>query len=284
MSNTNLDDEHPAPGVGQTDIDIRLEQITRELGERPELYNTFGHWWWLVKRELQKRSRRWHWFTRGYCDRAILEAVVPTHAPEARRQQMEKALAYQEAEAADGEPYPEIHILDIASGARVYRVQDPDAGRQLDLFEEVENRQRRREAFLERTDRYLPTPWLQRGDDQLAEGNSDRAVACYKRALAVAHEPESLLNGWLKIGTVYQERGEQRKAIVAYEQAYQRGKEAWILGMIGQALLEAGRPGEAAQRFRGALESMPGNPEYRAGLERAQAHLAEQERGLAISS
>jgi cytochrome c-type biogenesis protein CcmH/NrfG len=99
----------------------------------------------------------------------------------------------------------------------------------------------------------------------------------------VAHDEESRLQSWLRIGTTFNEGGHHTKAIVAFEQAYRRGKEAWILGLIGQAAFEAGRYGEAAQLFRGALESMPGNPEYRAGLEAARARLSEQDRELAIS-
>ncbi|MFP4329646.1 MAG: hypothetical protein ACOC28_02685 [Alkalispirochaetaceae bacterium] len=283
MKHENLEEQGVEP-LHDTEISQRLAELAEELRENRELYRTFGPYWWLVKRDLPGPSRRRGWFTRGYSDREVLARIDPGPSREARRRLMREALHYQAHEAADGAPYSDIHLLESGGEAKVYRLQDPDAGRQLDLFEELENRELRREEFLRRPATYLPTPWLRRGDEEVRRGATLRGVACYKRALLVAHDQESRLQAWLRIGTVCQERGEPGKAAVAYEQAYEPGKEGWILGLVGQALLEAGRPGEAALRLREALDATPGNPEYRAGLEAARRQLADQDSRFAISS
>lgn len=261
------------------EIDHRLRETAKRLRALPETYRSFGPYWWAVKKFLRSRGRRRAWFT-GPAD----DTELPGHGDRREgRELLREGFFYFDQESGDGEPLPDLHLAEGREGAFLYQLQDPDAGRQLDLFEEVENEERRREQFLRNTACYLPGPWLQSGDDALAEGEYHRAVARYKRALAVAHDEESRLQSWLRIGTALDEAGHHRKAIVAFEQAYRRGKEGWILGLIGQAALAAGRYGEAANRFSAALETMPGNPEYQAGLEAARVRLAEQHRELAIS-
>lgn len=269
------------------EIEDRLEDSGKSLEALPEGYHAFGPYWWVVKSTLRRGRKRRAWFSGAALDRELLEAVGLDPSGELpedlRKQLLREAFFYHDLEAEGGMPLPELHLVDGVDGALIYQLQDPDAGRQLDLFEEVENQERRREQFLRHTASYLPGPWLQSGDEAVAAEESHRGVARYKRALLVAHDEESRLQGWLRIGTALNEAGHHTKAIVAFEQAYRRGKEGWILGLIGQAALEAGRYGEAAQQFRSALESMPGNPEYQAGLEAARERLAEQDRELAIS-
>ena len=295
-------EQQSVPAIGKEAFEDRLRGIAKELRARPERYRAFGPYWWLIKGSLRRRYRRRDWFAGPAEDRQIMEEFLPgpkgsgperpeqessesrdaRPRPEENLRLLSLAVAYYDTEAADGEPLSELHILEGRRGAFLYRIQDPDASRQLDLFDEVVNEEQRREKFLKRAATFLPGPWLQAGDRSAAAGESHRAVACYKRALAVAHDTESRLQGWLRIGTTLQEAGHPEKAIVAFEQAYRRGQEGWILGLIGQASLAAGRYGEAVRQFSAALESMPGNPEYRAGLDAARSAVASQDQELAI--
>lgn len=269
------------------EIEHRLRESAKALIALPESYRAFGPYWWVVKSALRRGRRKRAWFTGAAMDRELLRALgldPRGELPESdERRCLVEGFFYHDLESEGGMPPSELHIPEGQDGAMIYQLQDPDAGRQLDLFEEMENRERRREQFLRHTASYLPGPWLQAGDEAVGKGETHRGVARYRRALTVAHDEESRLQSWLRIGTALNEAGHHTKAIVAFEQAYRRGKEGWILGLIGQAALEAGRYGEAAQQFRGALETMPGNPEYQAGLEAARARLAEQDRELAIS-
>jgi hypothetical protein len=45
--------------------------------------------------------------------------------------------------------------------------------------------------------------------------------------------------------------------------------------MMGAALLDAGKAHEAARCFEYALETMPGNPEYQAGLTTARLRISQ---------
>lgn len=282
------------PSMEDEEIERRLQETAQNLSALPERYRSFGPYWWDVKEALRDRRRRGAWFMGPGRDREFLAALGAEPSTQARsygdrdhewrerRPLLPEGFFYFDQESRDGNPIPDIHLVEGEKGAFLYRLQDPDAGRQLDLFDEVENRERRREQFLRNTASYLPGPWLQAGDQAVGGGVQHLAVARYKRALTVAHNEESRLQSWLRIGTALDEAGHHAKAIVAFEQAYRRGKEGWILGLIAQAALAAGRYGEAANRFRSALESMPGNPEYQAGLEVARAGLAEQDRELAI--
>jgi tetratricopeptide (TPR) repeat protein len=266
------------PSMDDEEIDRRLRKTADRLAELPETYRSFGPYWWIVKGALRSRKGRRAWFTGPADDPELRDDSDGRES----RGLLEEGFFYFDQDSRDGMPVPDLHLVEGRAGAFVYQLQDPDAGRQLDLFEEVENQERLREQFLRNTASYLPGPWLQAGDEAVTEGEHHRAVARYKRALTVAHDEESRLQSWLRIGTALDEAGHYEKAIVAFEQAYRRGKEGWILGLIGQAALAAGRYGEAANRFSAALETMPGNPEYQAGLEAARARLAEQDRELAI--
>lgn len=271
------------PTLDTAEIEGALGRIAEELREDRDRYHAFGPYWWTVKDALRTRVRRRDWFTGPARDPDILDRPAQAASSEEYSQrELAEALYYFSQESADGDPLPEIHLLELGGTARIYRLQDPDASRQLDLFEEEVNQERRREEFLKRTANFLPGPWLQKGDTIGADGVIHRAVACYKRALVVAHDEESRLQSWLRIGTTLHEAGHPNKAILAFEQAYRRGQEGWILGLIGQACLSAERYGEAAEQFRGALASMPGNPEYQAGLAAAQERLNAQDRELAI--
>lgn len=285
-------EQQGVPEIDTGELEQRLQDLAQRLRELPEWYRAFGPGWWIVKAALRRRFHKRDWFTGPAEDREILATLFPDRigeetegnppASQEHPELLRRAFGYYDTESADGEPISELHIVEGADGAFLYRIQDPDASRQLDLFEEVANEERRREEFLRRTATFLPGPWLQAGDRAAAAGDGALAVARYKRALAVAHDEESRLQSWLRIGTTHHEAGQQEKAIVAFEQAYRRTEEGWILGLIGQAALAAGRYGEAAQQFSAALESMPGNPEYRAGLEAARSALDSQDRELAI--
>ncbi len=69
-----------------------------------------------------------------------------------------------------------------------------------------------------------------------------------------------------------------RKALFCYQNAFQRDQEGWIQGLMADAWLEDNEPQEALQCYQAALRSMPGNPEYQAGLERTRRILEEHGR------
>lgn len=275
-------------GVSEHGRDADLEDALNDLAPRLEAgrrdHRHFGPYWWWFKPLLRSApGARRSWVRGGFRDRSILEACLdpasllpPDHGGTEREQQRWLAwigLQYFRSEIVDDRPAG-FHIVELADRSVVsYQVYDGDASRQMDLFDTPSTISPEVEQLFRDPSSFSGSAWLRRADQLEQTGRPWAAAAALRRAISNAVDADDRSRAWLRLGQLFQEQHHVRKAIFCYRNAFERDQEAWIQGLMGEAWQQAGEPHEALRCYRAALESMPGNPEYQAGVVRAEQEI-----------
>jgi tetratricopeptide (TPR) repeat protein len=286
--NSLLDD------VGPDRIDQDLNQYLTDLAprliaERRE-HRHFGPYWWWIKPFLRRiPGARRGWVRGGYQDRAFLAQLTdsrsstetesrPDEDTEENRRIAWLGLRYYEAELVEELP-AEFHIVETADHqVFAYELYDADASRQMDLFATEEEPSPEVQQLLRDPARFSGSAWLRRADELDARGEPWRAAAALRRAIGRSVDDTDRSRAWLRLGQLFQEHHHIHKAIFCYRNAFERDQEAWVQGLMADAWQQAGEPHEALRCYRRALETMPGNPEYQAGMARAERAIREEGR------
>ncbi|MEX0742108.1 MAG: hypothetical protein WD079_04865 [Phycisphaeraceae bacterium] len=284
------------------DLDQYLTDLApRLIAERRE-HRHFGPYWWWIKPLLKRvPGARRGWVRGGYQDRSFLaqlsgrrEAAGTTVTPhttgqapdpaantEENRQIAWLGLHYYEAEVVDDLP-AEFHIVETADHhVFAYQLYDADASRQMDLFAAEEEPSPEVQQLLRDPARFSGTAWLRRADELDAQGEPWRAAAALRRAIGRSIDATDRSRAWLRLGQLLQENHHVHKAIFCYRNAFERDQEGWVQGLMADAWQQAGEPHEALRCYRRALEAMPANPEYQAGMARAERAIREEGRQAA---
>ncbi len=261
-------------------IEEAVAQLTPRIAAKKNEYRHFGPYWWWVKPLMQDHgSARRSWLRGGYTDRVFLKEygnaqsdlpITMESDGEGARWLAWLGFRYFEMETVDDTPAG-FHIVqrDHQSVA-AYTVFDADASEQLQLFSDESDAQESRAEFIADPTRYTGGAWFRRADEYATEGHYHRAAAALRRAVQRAVDESDRTRAWIRLGELFQEMDHVRKALFCYYNAYRRDREGWIQGLMGDAWLQLNDPYEAIQCFQAALQAMPGNPEYQAGMERAR--------------
>lgn len=297
-------------GVSSERIDQDLNQYLTDLAprliaERREHRHFGPYWWWIKPLVTRLPGARRGWIRGGYQDRAFLAqlsgqasgqldgpktgghahetAKVPDPAAdvEENRRIAWLGLRYYEAELVDDLP-AEFHIVESANHqVFAYQLYDADASRQMDLFATDDEPSPEVQQLLQDPARFSGTAWLRRADELDAGGEPWRAAAALRRAIGRSVDATDRSRAWLRLGQLFQEQNHVHKAIFCYRNAFERDQEGWVQGLMADAWQQAGEPHEALRCYRRALEAMPGNPEYQAGMARAERAIREEQRQAA---
>jgi tetratricopeptide (TPR) repeat protein len=190
-------------------------------------------------------------------------------------------LRYYEAEVVEDLP-AEFHIVETSNHhVFAYQLYDADASRQMDLFAAEEEPSPEVQQLLRDPAHFSGTAWLRRADELDSQGEPWRAAAALRRAIGRAVDATDRSRAWLRLGQLFQEHNHVHKAIFCYRNAFERDREGWVQGLMADAWQQAGEPHEALRCYRRALEAMPGNPEYQAGMTRAERAIREEGRQAA---
>ncbi|WP_156810005.1 hypothetical protein [Spirochaeta africana] len=231
-----------------------LAEIRTGIAEHPTSYRNFGGYWQQIKPLLYARKR------------PTPEQVVPA---------LPAALAYRDLHALGTNltTHEETlyHLWERGDGrAELISVYDPamEGARegQLDLFINLEEQEQAAQAFLTAPQDFLPRTWKQHGDQAQMDGDFHRAVRCYKRSALLSQDAIYRGEMWLAMGLALEAAEHHRKALLCFENAYEKAQEGWILGHIAHSWQSLGRIDQARYYYQEALQHMPGNPEYQAAL------------------
>jgi len=279
-------------GVNSERIDDDLNQYLTDLAprliaERRE-HRHFGPYWWWIKPLLKHApGARRGWIRGGYQDHTFLAQLSgprdttgtphttahepdPTAATAENRRIAWLGLHYYEAELVDELP-TEFHIVEtVDHHVFAYHLYDADASRQMDLFTADEEPSAEVQQLLRDPARFSGSAWLQRAEELDARGEPWRAAAALRRAIGRSIDTTDRSRAWLRLGQLFQHQNHVHKAIFCYRNAFERDQEGWVQGLMADAWEQAGEPHEALRCYRRALEAMPGNPEYQAGMTRAE--------------
>ncbi|SIQ25983.1 Putative negative regulator of RcsB-dependent stress response [Alkalispirochaeta americana] len=281
-------------GVSATARDRELEEtltnLSPRLAAKRNEYRHFGPYWWWVK-PLVKRfpGARKSWLRGCYQDTSFLDSVdavsplLPSlEEKEAGRWLAWLGLRYYEAEIVDETP-ASLHIVERANKTVIaYRIYDADASEQMDLFGENTDSKEELEQFLADPVRFSGSAWLKRADAYIEEGDLLRSSAALRRAVDRAIDEKDRSTAWIRLGQVFQEHHHTRKAIFCFHNAWERDREGWIQGLIAEAYMEDNQTHQALSCYEAALQAMPGNPEYQAGVERCRRLIREQPQGFSL--
>ena len=278
-------------GVSTEQIDEDLNQYLTDLAPRLTAkrseHRHFGPYWWWIKPLLKRvPGTRRGWVRGGYQDRTFLAQLSggradPATATEHDRRIAWLGLRYYEAELVDDLP-AEFHIVEtVDHHVFAYQLYDADASRQMDLFAAEEEPSAEVQQLLRDPARFSGTAWLRRADELDARGEPWRAAAALRRAIGRSIDATDRSRAWLRLGQLFQEQNHVHKAIFCYRNAFERDQEGWVQGLMADAWEQAGEPHEALRCYRRALEAMPGNPEYQAGMARAEHAIRREARQAA---
>ncbi|MFW5801383.1 MAG: hypothetical protein ACOCVC_05090 [Spirochaeta sp.] len=255
FQSTELDTIQQAWGTPSSkDIKSILAGIRTDIEEHSARYRCFGGYWRELKPLLYARKT------------PTLEQVLPV---------LPAALAYREIQDIGTEILTHeeslYHLWEQADGtAELISVYDGSLERaregQLDLFIEIEEQEQAAKAFLTSPQDFLPRKWKELGDQALMDTEYHHAVRYYKRAALLADNHIYRGEMWLAMGLALEAAEHHRKALLCFENAYEKAQEGWILGHIAQSCHALGRLSEAQRYYKEALQHMPGNPEYQAAL------------------
>lgn len=276
------------------EIDEHIHDLAPRVAVKRNEYRHFGPFWWWVKPFMRRSpaSRR-TWLRGGYRDRSFIETAEPFGsgteafpsgtAPTAGTEDLEEqdrwlcwlGVRYYADEVVDDTPAG-FHIVESPRGNTfVYTVYDADASEQLTLFGEENAKHTDLDAFLADPMRYTGGNWIHRAEEYARHGQTFRAAAALRRAINRAVLDDDRTAAWIRLGQLFQDSGHTHKAILCYQNAYHREQEGWIHGLMGAAWLDAGEAHHAVRCYRAALEAMPDNPEYQAGMAAAERAVAE---------
>jgi len=241
------------------DVMASAKQLLPDLLHDRSQYLHFGPYWWWVKILLRTiPAGKGTWIRRSYHDTTLVHESDPMKLAQL-------GFAYREISLPQSPPR-KLHIIEgPESEARWYKLADPDAVHQLDLFSESTEEL---PLPLDAAD-FSVSPWLRRADELIAADRPHEAIAALTRAVERTHTSEERNGVLLQMAQVFRDHGHHRKALLCYRDAIERGQEPWIYGLMGDVYLEQDQPSEAARCYKAALAAMPGNPEYRFGYERA---------------
>jgi len=255
------------------------KELADDLLKSRRLYKAYGPYWWTLKEFLklyapQKRA----WFFSSYIDEDIKPFVRQAASPREYRLELWGALRYAAValERKDPETPKEFHFLeDQDSEAFLYQLSDPDASKQLELFEAEP------ESFEEENNtrilKHLPSSLKNLGDQALAEEDFDLAIFAYRRLVTSCRNATETTEAWLRLAAAFLHFGHGAKAILCYQTLYEQDAQAWILNDLAKIYLNQASWVQAYEYYREALKKMPGNPEALWGYQEAQKHLKNQE-------
>lgn len=251
--------------------DARRDEVHEELPAlvpllkaSPREYRHFGPYWWAVKRLLRDLpGSRAAWFRGPSRDTTV---TVGDMDPQDLAW---VALVYYRRERVEDHP-AEFHIIEHPAGrVEAYRLVDGDAAGQLSLF--PDDLPQPAASGTPGTPVYTGGAWMVRGEELAQRGAFVEAAAAFRRAASRSRHPRDSATAWIRLGQLFQEHHHSHKALFCYYNAWEREKEGWIHGLVAAVYLELGLPEEALRCYHMALEDMPGNPEYRAGVEQCRA-------------
>lgn len=249
-------------------------ELAAELERYPEDYRLFGPYWWYIKDQFRRRElRRKAWFHRSVPERSIL-----IEAEEWREEQMLAAsLQYMRLMQEDPQPLLpgelQEHLWEGQEACRMLGVEDPGLHRQPDLFEELEAQEHEKREFLEKPEHFIPRIWKEEGNNQMTRGEYFRAYRSFLRYLQLAEGESTKADAWLMIGLSFQYSGHSRKAVFAFNNAFERDSQDWILAHCAQAYEGCGEYAKARELYQRLCSHMPGNPEYSQKLELLQSRM-----------
>ena len=293
----------------------------RLIAERSEHRHFGPYWWWVKPLLRRLPGARRGWVRGSYQDRSFLSQLVgagagagagadaddrrstaqlestrkldptskidptpkidPTADTKTNRCIAWLGLRYYEAEVVEGLP-AEFHIVETGDHhVFAYQLYDADASRQMDLFAAEEEPSLEVQQLLRDPAHFSGTAWLRRADELDSHGKPWHAAAALRRAIGRAVDATDRSRAWLRLGQLFQEHNHVHKAIFCYRNAFERDQEGWVQGLMADAWQQAGEPHEALRCYRRALEAMPGNPEYQAGMTRAERAIRQEGRQAA---
>ena len=233
-------------------IKTLLTNIRAEISENTTSYRNFGGYWAELKPLVYARKT------------PSLEQAVPI---------LPAALAYRSIHAigrhltSHEESLYHLWEQDEAELISVYdSALEGSREGQLDLFIDMEQQEQEAQAFLTSPQDFLPRTWKEQGDAALMDGEYHRAVRCYKRSALLSQDYIYRGEMWLAMGLAMESAEHHRKALLCFENAYEKAQEGWILGHIAQSWQSLGRLDQARYYYQEALQHMPGNPEYLSAL------------------
>lgn len=264
-----------------------LKRIAPFVAASRTEYRRFGPaWWWIKSRLKGTAAARGTWIRGRSTDTELAETLsgmadlTPRADVPLELKLIVAGLEFYQADLfTDSEP-PTFTVMELPDGVvRVYELKDPDATEQLDLFDAPQTPARRVAGYFTEPANFSATPWFHRAEKMESAGQIAAARTALRYGIERAATNDDRATGWLRLGQLYQRSGHPAAAVTCYQCAYDRDRATWIQGLMGQAFLDAGKAHEAVRCFERALEAMPGNPEYQAGLETARANLARHARG-----
>ena len=268
----------------QRDADIAQylsDLAPRIIAERRDHRHFGPYWWWVKPLFATIPGARRGWIRGGYRDRAFLETFAAPESEDDARWTAWIGLRYFEAELVDDLP-TEFHIVETPQHeVFAYQLYDADASQQMDPFDAPDEPSPEVRQLMRDPSRFSATSWLHRADELDARGEVWRAAAALRRAIERAVDDTDRSRAWLRLGQLFQEHHHVHKAIFCYRNAFEREQEGWVQGLMGEAWQDAGEPHEALRCYRKALDAMPGNPEYQAGVERAERAIRAEARNAA---
>ena len=247
-----------------------LAGIRANITDQPSCYRNFGGYWQLLKPLLYSPKKP---------EPAEVLPVLPAALAYRRLQRIDADLTAHEETL--------YHLWEQPDGrAELISVYDPamegSSEGQLDLFEELDGQEQAARAFLDAPQDFLPRTWRQRGDEAQQEGACHQAVRCYKRSALLSQDMVYRGEMWLAMGLALEMIEHHRKALLCFENAYEKAQEGWILGHIAHSWRMLDRPDQARSYYRAALATMPGNPEYLAALEQLEREFPRRSRPVEL--
>ncbi|AHC13863.1 hypothetical protein [Salinispira pacifica] len=249
-------------------------ELAGELERYPEDYRLFGPYWWFIKDQFRRREiRRKAWFHRSAPERSVLDET------EGWPEEQLTAAALQYMRLMQEDPQPLLpgelqeHLWEDSDGCKMLAVEDPGLHRQPDLFEELEAQEHEKRDFLEKPEHFIPRIWKESGNGFMAQGDHFQAYRSFLRYLHIAEGESMKADAWLMTGLSLQNAGHHRKAVFAFNNAFERDSQDWILAHCADAHEGCSELARARELYQRLCSSMPGNPEYRQKLERLQSRM-----------
>lgn len=126
----------------------------------------------------------------------------------------------------------------------------------------IEDAQKKSDEALVGGGRELANAWALHGDVLAARGSDDDALACYHRALVLQPDYPAVQ---IAIADVYHRHGRYDRLLATLDRLRDNVEAdacpARVHVLRGMAMMQLGRPREAADLFRSVCEHMPDNPD-----------------------
>lgn len=135
----------------------------------------------------------------------------------------------------------------------------------------IEEAQKKSDEALVGGGRDLPAAWALRGDVLSARGSDDEALACYHRALVLQPDYPAVQ---IAIADVYHRHGRYDRLLATLDRLRDNvdadACPSKVHVLRGMAMMQLGRPREAADLFRSVCEHIPDDPDILMRLAEAE--------------